>query len=156
MELITGEKNRTLRQKSLPIEHISEKTYLLVDEMKQVMEKNNGIGLAAIQLGQPERIIICQVDNKNYVFINPVITKFSKDSSVMEEGCLSLPNYFGEVERPSKITLKALNLKGKKVKMKAFGLLARVIQHEVDHLDGILFIDKAKEIKKETKKTAAL
>ncbi len=152
MELITGEQNKTLRQKSLPVEHINERVHLLIDKMKQVMAENNGIGLAAIQLGQPERIIVCRVDNKDYVFINPVVSKFSKDSSVMEEGCLSLPNNFGEVERPSKITLKALDLTGKKVKMKAFGLLARVIQHEADHLDGILFIDKAREIKKETKK----
>jgi len=150
MEIITGEKNRILRQKSLPVEHLDENVYLLIKEMRKIMEDNQGIGLAAIQVGKPERIIICEVNNKFYVFINPLITKVSKKTLVMEEGCLSLPGIFGEVERPEKITLRAINSKGKKIKMKAFGLLARVIQHEVDHLNGILFIDKARSVKKET------
>jgi peptide deformylase len=94
--------------------------------------------------------------NKFYAFINPEIIKSSKKSSFLEEGCLSLPNIYGEVERPEKIIFKAINSDGKKIKLKAFGLLARVIQHEIDHLDGILFIDKAKNIKKELQKDTAL
>jgi len=151
MEIITGEKNPILRQKSLPVEHLDKNVHFLIEEMRKTMEDNQGIGLAAIQVGKPERIIICEVNNKFYAFINPIITKVSKETSVMEEGCLSLPGIFGEVERPEKITLRAINSTGEKIKIKAFGLLARVIQHEVDHLNGTLFIDKAKNIRRETK-----
>jgi len=156
MEILTGEKNKTLRQKSLPVRHINSDVRTLIQQMKKVMEENNGVGLAAIQIGEPTRIVICELNDKFYTFINPEITKFSQETSVMEEGCLSLPNIYGEVERPKKISLKAINFNGKKIKIKAFGLLARVIQHEIDHLDGILFIDKAKNITKQTQKTTAL
>ncbi len=151
MEIVTGEKNKILRQKSLPVQHLDKDVHLLVEEMRKIMEENNGIGLAAIQVGRPERVIVVEVDNKFYAFINPQIIKKSKKTIVMEEGCLSLPGIFGDVERPEKITFRALNLRGKKVKMKVFGLLARVIQHEIDHLDGILFIDKARNIVREAK-----
>ena len=156
MEILTGENNKTLRQKSLPVKHIDADMRSLIEQMKEVMRKNNGVGLAAIQVGEPMRIIICEIDDKFYTFINPEIIKFFPETSIMEEGCLSLPNIYGEVERPKKIILKATNFNGKKVKMKAFGLLARVIQHEADHLDGVLFIDKAKNITKQARKTAAL
>jgi len=156
MEILTGENNKTLRQKSLPVKHIDADMRSLIEQMKEVMRKNNGVGLAAIQVGEPMRIIICEIDDKFYTFINPEIIKFFSETSIVEEGCLSLPNIYGEVERPKKIILKATNFNGKKVKMKAFGLLARVIQHEADHLDGVLFIDKAKNITKQARKTAAL
>ncbi len=156
MEILTGENNKTLRQKSLPVKHIDSDVRSLIEQMKEVVRQNNGVGLAAIQVGEPTRIIICEIDDKFYTFINPEIIKFFPETSVMEEGCLSLPNIYGEVERSKRITLKAINFDGKKIKMKAFGLLARVIQHEADHLDGILFIDKAKNITKQTRKTGAL
>lgn len=156
MEILTGENNKTLKQKSLPVKHIDAGVRSLIGQMKGVMRQNNGVGLAAIQVGEPTRIIICEIDDKFYTFINPEIIKSFPETSVTEEGCLSLPNIYGEVERPKKIILKAINFDGKKIKMKAFGLLSRVIQHELDHLDGILFIDKAKNITKQTRKTAAL
>ena len=156
MEILIGENNQTLRQKSLPVKHIDAGVRSLIKQIKEVIKQNNGVGLAAIQVGEPTRIIVCEIDDKFYTFINPEIIKFFPETSVMEEGCLSLPNIYGEVERSKKITLKAIDFDGKKIKMKAFGLLARVIQHEIDHLDGILFIDKAKNITKQSRKTAAL
>jgi peptide deformylase len=113
------------------------------------MENSKGVGLAAPQINVSLRVIVYEVDNKFYAFINPEIIKCFKETSSIEEGCLSLPNIYGEVERPEKIILKATNSEGKKIKLKAFGLLARAIQHEIDHLDGILFIDKAKNIIKD-------
>ena len=148
MEIVTGENNKILRQKSKEIPQFDQKLAELIKEMRKTMEDNNGIGLAAIQVGIPQRVIVCEVNNKFYSFINPVLVKSSPATSIMEEGCLSLPGIFGEVERPEKVTIRAMNLKGKMRKIKAFGLLARVIQHEMDHLDGILFIDKAKNIKR--------
>jgi len=156
MEILTGENNKTLKQKSLPVKHIDAGARKLIEQMKEVMKQNNGVGLAAIQVGEPTRIIICEIDDKFYTLINPEITKFFSKTSVMEEGCLSLPNIYGEVERPEKIIVKAIDFDGKKVKIKAFGLLARVIQHEIDHLDGILFIDKAKNITKKLRRDTAL
>lgn len=156
MKIITGENNPILRQKSTPVEHFNKEIRDLITEMKQTMEQNNGIGLAAPQINVPIRVIVCEINDKFYAFINPEIIKYSKKTSIMEEGCLSLPNIYGEVERPETIIIKAINQDGKKIKLKAFGLLSRVIQHEIDHLDGILFIDKAKNIIKETQKNTAL
>ena len=156
MEILIGENNQTLRQKSLPVRRINADVRSLIEQMRKVIKQNNGVGLAAIQIGEPTRIIVCEIDDKFYTFINPEIIKSFSETSVTEEGCLSLPNMYGEVERPKKISLKAINFDGKKIKIKAFGLLARVVQHEIDHLDGILFIDKAKNITKQTRKTTAL
>ena len=150
MDILTGEKNPILRQKSKFVEHLTKEVRDLIIQMKKIMENDNGVGLAAPQINASQRIIICNVDNKFYSFINPEIVKSSKETSSIEEGCLSLPNIYGEVERPEKIILKAIDSDGKKIKLKVFGLLARVIQHEIDHLDGILFIDKAKNIIKDT------
>jgi len=150
MEILTGEKNPILRQKSKPVEHLTKEVRDLIIQMKKIVEDNNGVGLAAPQINVSLRVIVCKVNNKFYAFINPEIIKSSKETSSIEEGCLSLSNIYGEVERPEKIILKATNSEGKKIKLKAFRLLARVIQHEIDHLDGILFIDKAKNIIKDT------
>lgn len=156
MELITGKNNQLLRQKSMPVKHINAEVRHLIIEMKKIMRQNNGVGLAAIQVSEPLRIVICELDNKFYALINPEIIRFSSKTSIMEEGCLSLPHIFGEVERSEKIVVKATNFEGKKIKLKAFGALARVLQHEIDHLDGILFIDKAKNIREEKNKGVAL
>ncbi|NMB92134.1 MAG: peptide deformylase, partial [Parcubacteria group bacterium] len=150
MEILTGEKNPLLRQKSKPVEHFTKEVRDLISQMKIIMEKSNGVGLAAPQIGIPLRVITCEIDDKFYAFINPEIIKTSGKNISMEEGCLSLPDTYGEVIRPEKIAFRALNADGKKIKIKAFGLLSRVIQHEIDHLDGILFIDKAKNIIKDT------
>lgn len=146
MEILTGENNPLLRQISQPVEHLNPEIRALINQMKIIMEKNKGIGLAAPQIGVSLRVIVCEIDNKFYAFINPEIIKTSTKTTVMTEGCLSLPHLYGDVERPEKIFLKALNIEGKKIKLKAFGLLARVIQHEIDHLNGVLFIDKAQNI----------
>ncbi len=135
-----------LKQKAQPVEKITPEIKEIIKKMKKAMIENNGIGLAANQIGYPLRIIICYFQNKFYVFLNPKIVKFSKQNIEMEEGCLSLKGIFGIVERPEKITLEAIKPNGKKIKQKFCGILSRIIQHEVDHLDGILFIDKAKKV----------
>jgi peptide deformylase len=155
MELITGRDNQTLRQKSLPVKKLDAEIRTFISQMQDIMKENDGIGLAAIQTGNPLRIVVCEVNDKIYSLVNPEIVKLSSETSVLEEGCLSLPNLYGEVERPEKITVKATNLEGKKIKLKAFGLLARVLQHEIDHLDGVLFIDKAINVKEEKRQTTA-
>lgn len=153
MELVTGKDNQTLRQKSLPVKKIDAEVRSFISQMQDIMKKNDGIGLAAIQIGNPLRVVVCEVNDKIYSLINPEITKLSSKTSVLEEGCLSLPNFYGEVERSEKIIVKATNLEGKKIKLKAFGLLARVLQHEIDHLDGVLFIDKAMNVIEERRQT---
>ncbi len=102
MEILIGEQNKTLRQKSLPVRHINADVRNLIKQMKKKMEENNGVGLAAIQVGEPTRIIVCEIDDKFYTFINPEIIKSFPETLVMEEGCLSLPGIYGEVERPKK------------------------------------------------------
>jgi len=134
----------------------------LIKQMREIMTEAVGIGLSANQLGLNLRLFVAQIqatklrsansivseDQKFYAIFNPEIIKASKEKSLLEEGCLSVPGYYGEVERPEKITLVGQDRYGKKVKIKAWGLLAKVFQHEVDHLNGILFIDKAKNIQK--------
>lgn len=137
----------------------------LVKRMKKEMVKADGIGLSANQIGLDMSLFVAQVPKieergekivitgqKFYAVFNPKITKESKEKSPMEEGCLSVPGGIsGEVERPEKITLEGQDKNGKKLKIKAWGLLARVFQHEVDHLNGTLFIDKCKKTKKSRK-----
>ena len=120
----------------------------LIKKMRIVMKAADGIGLSANQIGLNIKLFIAQVDNKFYSIFNPKITKTSKEISDKEEGCLSVPDRFGLVQRPEKITLEGFDASNKKIKIKAWGLLARIFQHEMDHLEGVLFIDKAKEIYK--------
>ncbi len=127
----------------------------LAKKMREIMIATNGIGLSANQLGLNLKVFVVQIpktqniaDNKQYIIFNPEIIKFSKEKIIMEEGCLSVPGVYGLVERPEKITIVGQDKNGKKIKIKAWGLLARVFQHEVDHLNGILFIDRTKNIKK--------
>lgn len=135
-----------LRKKCQPVEKVNKEIKEIIKKMKETLLNHEGVGLAANQIGYPLRIIICYWEDKFYVFINPEITKFSKNNVLMEEGCLSLKGVYGKVLRPEKITLKAVDINGKKIKKKFCGILARIIQHEVDHLNGVLFIDKAKSI----------
>ncbi len=126
----------------------------LVGKMRAIMKQSNGIGLSANQIGLQKRIFVAQVPDddgrqKFYAVLNPQITKLSSKKTLNEEGCLSVPlTITGLVERPEKIVLEGRDIRGKKIKIKAWGLLARVFQHEVDHLNGALFIDKAKSLKK--------
>ena len=120
----------------------------LVKTMRLTMKKANGIGLSANQIGLDLKIFVAQVENKFYAIFNPKITKFSEGKITLEEGCLSVPEIFGQTERPNEITLEGQVSSGKKIKVRAWRLLARVFQHEVDHLNGVLFTDKTKEIYK--------
>lgn len=118
---------------------------VLVKKMREAMEEANGIGLAANQIGLDMKVFIAQVEGKFYAIFNPEITKVSEETDVAVEGCLSVPEIMGEAVRPYRITLKGFDKAGKKLTIRAWGHLARVLQHEVDHLNGILFIDYLKK-----------
>jgi len=148
MQIIKDYKNnKILRKKSLPVEHIDNQIKTIIKEMRQLMNLENGVGLAAPQIGLNQRFFVVELDNKYYVFINPQILQYSKELVDMEEGCLSIPDQAGIVARPAELVIEAYGTNEKKFKLKAKGVLARVIQHENDHLDGILFIDKAKSLR---------
>ncbi len=151
---IVIEPDPILREKSDPIEKVDKNLRKLLDDMLETMYAAPGIGLAAIQIGIPKRVIVIDVskedEKKNPLYlINPEISFTSKNTSIYEEGCLSLPGHFAEIERPSECHLTYIDYKGKKKKLKANGLLATCIQHEVDHLNGVLFIDYLSKIKKD-------
>ena len=136
-----------LRKQSRKVEENSEKIQELIDDMFETMEKNEGAGLAAVQVGILKRIIVVDVDKHRFALINPEIVH-EEGKQVCEEGCLSLPNQFYNVERPKKIKVKALDRDFKEVEIDAKDILAVVLCHEIDHLNGILFIDKKIEEKK--------
>jgi peptide deformylase len=134
-----------LNKKTSVIKKIDAEVVKLVDEMITACRNVNGIGLAAPQIGKSLRVCIINLEHMGlppFALINPKIIKKSVKKVVMEEGCLSIPGIFGMVSRPEKVTIEALNLEGEKHKFQADGMLSRVIQHEVDHLDGILFTSK--------------
>jgi len=134
--------SKILLTPSQKVRVIDDKIKQLVLDMTEIMHLNKGCGLAAPQVGVPFRIAVVDPGDKLLALINPEITKFSKKTEVMEEGCLSLPEVELRVKRPIKIEVKAIDVKGKKVNFKTEGLLARIIQHEVDHLNGKLILDK--------------
>lgn len=138
----------TLRKKSFEVTDFGEKTAQLLDDMKETLKKADGVGLAAPQVGVLRRIFIVSVEDVYYECINPVITKKS-GKQTGDEGCLSVKGKYGSVERPNKITVEAFDRNGKKFKVTAEDFLARVFCHEYDHLDGILYIDKATDIKED-------
>ena len=147
------EPNKFLRQISKPVEKVTKDEQKLMDDMLDTMYAANGIGLAAIQIGIPKRIIVMDLskdpDKKEpKYFVNPVIKTKNSEKSIYEEGCLSVPNQFAEIERPSKCDVEYLDYDGKKKLIHAEGLLATCIQHEMDHLEGILFIDYLSKLKK--------
>lgn len=132
-----------LRKKCRTVEVVDNKIRELIEDMFDTMYKYNGVGLAAPQVGVLKRVVVIDVsdDNGPLVFINPEIIK-EKGEQEVEEGCLSFPNQFAKIVRPSEVTVKALDKNGKEFKLKAKDLLAQAISHEVDHLNGILFVDK--------------
>jgi len=143
-----------LRKKSQLIETVNSELKILMDDMLETMYEAPGIGLAAVQIGILKRVIVIDIskepEKKSPLFlVNPKITYKSKDTSIYEEGCLSLPGYFAEIERPAECHLNYLDYHGKKKELKAQGLLATCIQHELDHLNGILFIDYLSKLKKD-------
>ena len=142
-----------LRKKCEPLEKVDDDLRKLMNEMLATMYDAPGIGLAAIQVGVLKRVVVIDLskdEKKNPLFlINPEIIHKSKNTSIYEEGCLSLPGQFAEIERPAECVLQYVDYNGKKKELKAKGLLATCIQHEVDHLDGILFIDYLSKLKKD-------
>ena len=150
---ILTEPNKILRQISQPVESVGKEEQLLMDDMLETMYAANGIGLAAIQVGIPKRIIVMDIskdENKKepMYFVNPVIKNKNPVKSTYEEGCLSVPNQFAEIDRPSKCDIEFLDYNGDKQTISADGLFATCIQHEMDHLEGILFIDHLSKLKK--------
>ena len=150
---ILTEPNPFLRQKSKPVDKVDDSTRELMDDMLDTMYKAPGIGLAAIQIGVPKRIIVLDVSKspekkEPMYFINPEIVSASKNDATYEEGCLSVPGQFAEIDRPDKCHIKYLDYNGESKELKAEGLLATCIQHEMDHLEGILFIDYLSKLKK--------
>ena len=150
---ILTEPNKILRQVSKPVTKVGKDEQILMDDMLETMYAADGIGLAAIQIGIPKRIIVMDIswtkgEKRPMYFVNPVIKNKDNDKSIYEEGCLSVPNQFAEIERPKNCEIEYLNYKGEKKLLKAEGLLATCIQHEMDHLEGILFIDYLSKLKK--------
>lgn len=135
--------DEVLRKKCRPVENVDEKIKELVQDMIETMHKSNGVGLAAPQVGILKRVVVIDLydDKGPIVLINPEIIK-EKGEQEVEEGCLSFPNQFARIIRPAEVTVKALDIDGKEIKIKAKELLAQAISHEVDHLNGVLFIDK--------------
>ena len=151
---IITEPDPILRKKSGVIEKIDDELKKLLNNMLETMYDAPGIGLAAVQIGVLKRIVVIDVSNKdekkNPLFlINPEITYKSNSTSVYEEGCLSLPGYFAEIERPTECHLNYIDYNGNKKTLKADGLLSTCIQHEVDHLNGVLFVDYLSKLKKD-------
>ena len=151
---ILTEPDPILRKKCEPLEKVDEETKKLMDDMLETMYTAPGIGLAAIQVGILKRLVVIDISKeeekkKPLFLINPQIIHQSKNTSVYEEGCLSLPGQFAEIERPAECTIKYIDYNGKEKELKSDGLLATCIQHEVDHLNGILFIDYLSKLKKD-------
>ena len=153
IKTILTEPNRVLRQISKPVSKVGKEEQKLMNDMLETMYSANGIGLAAIQIGVPKRIIVMDIskdENKKepMYFVNPIIKNKDTSKSTYEEGCLSVPNQFAEIDRPKKCDIEYLDYDGKQKLLKAEGLLATCIQHEMDHLEGILFIDYLSKLKK--------
>jgi len=150
---ILTEPNKILREKSQLVEKVDSDLQKLMDDMLETMYAAPGIGLAAIQVGVPKRVIVMDLSKQDepkqpMFFVNPEIVEKSQNNSTYEEGCLSVPGQFAEIDRPEKCHVKYLDYYGKSKEIKAEGMLATCIQHEIDHLQGILFIDHLSKLKK--------
>src|SRR5262249_23741493 len=146
--------DKRLRQVSEPVKKNDSEIRTLVDEMFESMYDAPGIGLAAIQVGTPKRVVTMDLAKKEapkapQVFINPEILWVSEEKATYEEGCLSIPEFYDEVERPAQVKVKYLDLEGKPHEVEANGLLATCLQHEIDHLNGVLFIDHLSKLKRD-------
>ena len=143
-----------LRQVSKPVERVDAPLRKLADDMLETMYDAPGIGLAAIQIGEPVRMLVIDLAKEDetpapQVFINPEVLDSSDARSVYEEGCLSIPDYYAEVERPASVRVKYLDRDGKLQEIEAEGLMATCLQHEIDHLNGVLFIDHISKLKRD-------
>jgi|TARA_B100000780_G_scaffold250385_1_gene196523 peptide deformylase len=153
VKIILTEPNKLLREVSKPVEKVNKNEQKLMDDMLETMYAANGIGLAAIQISVPKRIIVMDISKdpekkEPRYFVNPVIKNKNPKKATYEEGCLSVPNQFAEIDRPSKCDVEYLDYNGEKQILNAKGLLATCIQHEMDHLEGILFIDYLSKLKR--------
>ena len=153
VKTILTEPNQLLRQISKTVKKVGKEEQQLMDDMLETMYAANGIGLAAIQIGVPKRIIVMDLSKEEKkkeprYFVNPIIKNKDIFKSTYEEGCLSVPNQFAEIDRPKNCDVEYLDYYGEKKILKAEGLLATCIQHEMDHLEGILFIDYLSKLKK--------
>jgi peptide deformylase len=134
-----------LRQKASEVSKVSKKTHLLIDELMRIMRKANGVGLAAPQIGILQRVVVVAPEGqKPTALINPRVTK-TEGVYTAQEGCLSIPGLYGDVTRPNYVEVEAYDRKGKLIRYKLEAMEAKIVQHEIDHLDGILFIDKVDE-----------
>lgn len=148
----TRSENRFLRTRTVPFdfaEHSKSDIRTLIERMKKAMREANGIGLSANQIGLPHRMFVTQLPTEDggtkfYAIFNPEIEKINKVKVPFEEGCLSIPGIYGTVERPERLTLKGFDKNAKSIRIKAWGLLARIFQHEMDHLHGYVFTDRTK------------
>jgi peptide deformylase len=154
--------NPLLRQRAVRVRSVTPEVQTLIDDMIETMRQAPGVGLAAPQVGQGQRIIVVEYAEpppdppdggprepraaELYVLVNPEILRRSQETELGNEGCLSIPGYYGEVERHVAVTVRGLNRRGQAVRLKAEGWLARIFQHEIDHLDGVLFIDRATQV----------
>ena len=143
-----------LRQVSKPVERVDDSLRRLADDMLETMYDAHGIGLAAIQIGLPMRLLVIDLAKEDdepapHVFVNPEILESSDERSVYEEGCLSIPEYYAEVERPASVRVKYVDRDGREQEIKAEGLMATCLQHEIDHLNGVLFIDHISKLKRD-------
>ena len=146
--------DKRLRLVSKPVAKVDAAARKLIDDMFETMYTAPGIGLAAIQIGEPKRIVTLDLAKKDdpkapQVFINPEVVRESEEEGTYEEGCLSIPEYYEEVKRPAAVTVSYLDLDGKKQEVEATGLLATCLQHEIDHLNGVLFIDHISKLKRD-------
>ena len=146
--------DKRLRLVSKPVAKVDSATRKLIDDMFETMYAAPGIGLAAIQVGEPKRIVTLDLAKKDepkdpQVFINPELVWTSDGKNTHEEGCLSIPEYYEEVERPAEVKVRYLDLDGKSREVEASGLLATCLQHEIDHLNGVLFIDHISRLKRD-------
>jgi peptide deformylase len=153
VKTIITEPNKMLRQISKTVDRVGKQEQNLMNDMMDTMYEANGIGLAAIQIGVPKRIIVIDISKeegkkKPMYFVNPVIKNKDSIKATYEEGCLSVPDQFAEIDRPRKCEVEYLDYNGDKQLLKADGLFATCIQHEMDHLEGILFIDHLSKLKR--------
>jgi peptide deformylase len=147
LKIQTGTANPILRTVSKPVQEVTKKTLKLIKDMELAMELEKGVGIAAPQVGENVRIFLALLDNKHLVaMINPEILTRNTTLASAEEGCLSLPGEWGQVERCTEVTIRFLDYKGRENTLKLKGFNARVVQHELDHLDGVLFTDHVKPV----------
>ncbi len=143
-----------LRERSKSVERVDDQLRALADDMLETMYDAPGIGLAAIQIGEPIRMLVADVAKEDepkapHVLINPEIVASSDDTGVYEEGCLSIPDYYADVERPASVTVTYIDRDGTEQTLEADGVLATCLQHEIDHLNGVLFIDHISKLKRD-------